>query len=978
MKTVALIKECNSWSSFQSLLEACNNKEKGDAFELLTKLYFKLNPIYDFYDEVWLLDEVPQKDLDVLKLPSQDLGIDLIAKNGSEYHAIQCKYHSDKNQNVTFTEVSTFLQLIEANKKITLGYICSSANGMSKNYHKVQKKQVQEILVDTWQKLDGGFFDKARKLLLNKRVKDKPLTPYKHQKKAIRDAKKHFLTEDNDRGKLIFPCGSGKSLTGYWITEALGSNSTLIAVPSLSLVKQTLEVYLREIVAHEINVKWLCICSDEGIGKDSEVLVKTQDIGVPCLTDVDYISNWLEEHRNDKTIIFTTYQSGRIIAEVSKRLKFKFDVGIFDEAHKTVGSKNKVFSHLLFEENIDIKKRIFMTATERFYRGRKDEIISMDEIGVYGETFAYLSFKEAIEQELLTDYKVITIDIKKSEIADFIKENNLVQLNDKWNKDTEARSLASMLAMRKAMKHFNIKNVVSFHSSIEKAKRYKDLQGYITKNYNYKPIDTYTVSGKIPTSKRNNIVQEFANSKRALITNARCLTEGIDVPNIDCIVFADPRKSKVDIVQALGRALRKKKGKDWGYVILPVVYDEEKKEIDNESYNEVVSVLSSLASNDERIIEYFKAKSQPGNAKNDIVKGSDLFTVDSSMLDEKEFASQLEIKMWSKLSQFNWMPFEEARNYMHSKGLQNYQEWIVWSASKIRPINIPSSPAQVYKNEGYLSLGDWLGTGNIAPKYMYDYWPFKKARSFVHKLGLTNQEEWTEYLQSDKRSFKIPGNPARIYKNNGWINLGDWLGTGRVATREMVYRPFKDARKFARSLGLTTQVQWFDYCKSSKKPDDIPTSPRGTYKDQFTGFGDWLGTEKVANQKRNYKSFNDAREYSKRLKLSGKIAWEKWSADGNRPMDIPGNPRKTYKGKGWIGWSDWLGTGNLHPSQKKKLYCDFKTARTFVRKLKLNSHSEYNTFCKSDQKPDYIPPWPQQTYNVEWINWYDYLGKSEN
>lgn len=977
MKTVALIKECNSWSSFQSLLEACNNKEKGGGFELLTKLYFKLNPIYDFYDEVWLLDEVPQKDLDVLKLPSQDLGIDLIAKNGSEYHAIQCKYHSDKNQNVTFTEVSTFLQLIEANKKITLGYICSSANGMSKNYHKVQKKQVQEILVDTWQKLDGGFFDKARKLLLNKRVKDKPLTPYKHQKKAIKGAKKHFLTEDNDRGKLIFPCGSGKSLTGYWITEALGSNSTLIAVPSLSLVKQTLEVYLREIVAHEINVKWLCICSDEGIGKDSEVLVKTQDIGVPCLTDIEYISNWLEEHRNDKTIIFTTYQSGRIIAEVSKRLKFKFDVGIFDEAHKTVGSKHKVFSHLLFEENIDIKKRIFMTATERFYKGSKDEIISMDDIGVYGDTFAYMSFKEAIDQELLTDYKVITIDIKKSEIADFIKENNLVQLNDKWKKDTEARSLASMLAMRKAMKRYNIKNVVSFHSSIEKAKRYKDLQGYITKNYNYKPIDTYTVSGKIPTSKRNNIVQEFANSKRALITNARCLTEGIDVPNIDCIVFSDPRTSKVDIVQALGRALRKKEGKDWGYIILPIVYDEEKKEIDNKNYDEIVSILSSLATNDERIIEHFKAKNQPGNPKNDIVKGYNLFTIDSSMLSEKVLASQLEIKMWRKLSQFNWMPFEEARDYVRSKGLQNHKDWIVWSATT-RPENIPSNPAQVYKNEGYVNLGDWLGSGTIAPKDMYDYWPFEEARSFVQKLGLKSQKEWYEYCSSGQKPDYIPRKPRRTYIDKGWINLGDWLGTGKIATHKMVYRPYNEAREFARSLGLTRQVQWFDYCKSGQKPNDIPTSPRSTYKHQFKNFGDWLGTGRIGNNNRNYRSFNDAREYSKTLKLSGKTAWEKWSADGNRPKDIPGNPRKIYKDKGWKGWADWLGTINLHPSQKKAMYCDFKTARSFVRKLKLNSITEYSTYCKSDQKPDFIPPWPAQTYNVEWINWYDYLGKPEN
>ena len=1001
MKTVALIKECNSWSSFQSLLEACNNKEKGDAFELLTKLYFKLNPIYDFYDEVWLLDEVPQKDLDVLKLPSQDLGIDLIAKNGSEYHAIQCKYHSDKNQNVTFTEVSTFLQLIEANKKITLGYICSSANGMSKNYHKVQKKQVQEILVDTWQKLDGGFFDKARKLLLNKRVKDKPLTPYKHQKKAIKGAKKHFLTEENDRGKLIFPCGSGKSLTGYWITEALGSNSTLIAVPSLSLVKQTLEVYLREIVANDITVKWLCICSDEGIGKDSEVLVKTQDIGVPCLTDVEYISNWLEEHRNDKTIIFTTYQSGRIIAEVSKRLKFKFDVGIFDEAHKTVGSKNKVFSHLLFEENIDIKNRIFMTATERFYKGSKDEIISMDDIGVYGDTFAYMSFKAAIEQKLLTDYKVITIDIKKSEIADFIKENNLVQLSDKWKKDTEARSLASMLAMRKAMKRFDIKNVVSFHSSIEKAKRYKDLQGYITKNYNYKPIDTYTVSGKIPTSKRNNIVQEFANSTRALITNARCLTEGIDVPNIDCIVFADPRKSKVDIVQALGRALRKKEGKDWGYVILPIVYNEETNEIDNDSFNEIVSIVSSLATNDERIIEYFKSKSQKGGKNRGVIEGSNLFSFDLSMLNEEEFARQLEIKIWDKLSQFMWTPFEEAREYVQRLGLTSQKEYYKWIRGEINRPNMPVKAHNVYANRGWNSWGDYLG---YQKGWNGKYRSFQDARKFVQSLGLKSISEWDEYCKSGEKPHDIPFSGYNTYQDKGWISTSDWLGYDRIAPQYKKYRQFKESRSYARDLGLKTQKEWFSFCTSGLLPDDIPSNPGNTYKDKgWEGFGDWLGNGRVSAKKKAEVrwSFIKARKYVRSLGLKRTKEWDEYCKSGKKPIEIPVNvariyknkgwvgmkdwliepdtdsnhfpltPQSVYKNKGWDGWGDFLGTGNT----LKGNYLDFKQAQSVIQSYKLSSQNSFRVFSKTDDFPTNIPTNPNRQYrNKGWKNWADWLG----
>ena len=281
-------------------------------------------------------------------------------------------------------------------------------------------------------------------------------------------------------------------------------------------------------------------------------------------------------------------------------------------------------------------------------------------------------------------------------IADFIKDNGLVESNDVWKKETEARSLASMLALRKAMKLFPIKNAVSFHSSIEKAKRNKELHTHITTNYGYDPIDTYTVSGKDKTSKRNDIIQEFASSEKALITNARCLTEGVDVPNIDCIVFADPRKSKVDIVQALGRALRKKEGKDWGYVILPVVYDGNTNEIDNDNFNEILSIVRGLAANDERIIECFKDKSLPkGGQKGG---GAEIFSMISETLSESDFAEQLNIRIWEKLSRFNWMPFEEARDYSRKLNLFGFKEWIEYYKKGNVPKNIPMFPdGRIYK-----------------------------------------------------------------------------------------------------------------------------------------------------------------------------------------------------------------------------------------------------------------------------------------
>jgi predicted helicase len=167
------------------------------------------------------------------------------------------------------------------------------------------------------------------------------------------------------------------------------------------------------------------------------------------------------------------------------------------------------------------------------------------------------------------------------------------------------------------------------------------------------------VSGQIPTTERNEIVQEFARSPRSLITNAKCLTEGVDVPNIDCIVFSDPRSSKVDIVQALGRALRKKEGKEWGYVIVPVIYDDETGEIDNESFGEIMNIVQGLASNDERIVEYFRDKNkQEGQA---IGGGEEKFHLDiiSDYLDAEELAHHLEIRLWEKLARLHWMEFEE-------------------------------------------------------------------------------------------------------------------------------------------------------------------------------------------------------------------------------------------------------------------------------------------------------------------------------
>ena len=830
----------NSWNDYIIAQKSLNNKEKGNTFELLTKLYFQTTPLYNFYDNIWLLEEVPEKILEEIGLPRQDLGVDLIAQAGDQYHAIQCKYHSNKHQAVTYKEVSTFLSAIGQCDKITMGYICSSANVTSKNYEKIKKKPISKILADTWENLSEEFFKNINATLKRKPLKLELFKPREHQKDALNKAIEYF--KNNNRGKLILPCGSGKSLTGFWITRELKSKNILIAVPSLSLIKQTLDVYLGQIVARKEKVKWLCICSDDGIGKSDDVTLLTEDVGVPCVTDPDYISSWLKNNKNEQKIIFSTYQSGKLIAEISKKQNLKFDLGIFDEAHKTVGSELSLFNHLLFDKNINIHKRVFMTATEKFYSGSKDDIVSMDDPDIYGDVFFKMTFKDAIENKLLTDYKIITLDIKESEISDFIIKNGLVSLSRKWKNKTDARSLASMIALRKLMEKYPINNAVSFHSSIEKAKRNSEIHPYITKNYGFSPITTYTVSGKQPTSLRNDIVRDFANTKKALITNARCLTEGVDVPNIDCIVFADPKKSKIDIVQALGRALRKKESKEWGYVVLPVVYDNNH-EIDNESFNDVVSIIRGLAANDERIIEYFQTKTFSSGGGNRAEGESNVF----EMIEENDLIDKLEIRVWEKLSKFNWMPFSEARSFVRLLNLSSYNKWKKWRSSNSKIINIPINCDSVYKSDGWVSWSDFLGHSYIATQKR-EYLYFKDARDFVRNLKLNSWKDWGVYCKSGKKPDNIPQSPNNVYENDGWISFGDWLGTGRVAYKNRSHISYNEAKKILKKLNISSSKNWKQYYNENEKiGNKIPKNPNLYYKNKgWVSWGDFLGHEYIA------------------------------------------------------------------------------------------------------------------------------------
>jgi predicted helicase len=327
--------------------------------------------------------------------------VDLIAqvKDGT-YWAIQCKFHQDRSKNVSYDELSTFFSITERDKtysKLSHRLVCTSANGVSHRVDKAHPKKLGYLTSMDFSKLGQNEFDAFRELLDGGQPAPTPYSPRDHQKVALEKVGAFFEENKNTRGKIIHPCGSGKSLTGHWISQALKSENVIIAVPSLALVRQTLGSWTREAVANNLDMDWIAVCSDDDVKNSDDPSMHKVDLGIEVDTDPEVIAEFLSKTTKGTKVLITTYQSGQAVSEGVKKSGVVFDLGVFDEAHKTVGQKDKAFAHLLYDENVKVKKRVFMTATERQFRGNSDEYLSMDDESIYGKIIHELSFKAALE-----------------------------------------------------------------------------------------------------------------------------------------------------------------------------------------------------------------------------------------------------------------------------------------------------------------------------------------------------------------------------------------------------------------------------------------------------------------------------------------------------------------------------------------------------------------------------------------------------
>ncbi|GHT21620.1 helicase [Bacteroidia bacterium] len=645
--------------NFNSILEqyrkqSLSERDKGTRFERLMQLYLQTEPYYaSRFSKVWMWDEFPfRKDLG-----GQDTGIDLVAQTThGAYWAIQCKCYQE-SATINKAEVDSFLttagrSFMNDSGMTTKFEHClwisttnhwgSNAEEAIKNHtpavSRISLFHLQNSSVD-WDKLEQGLSGEQ-----SRKPKHQPM---EHQKKAIDAAIEHYQTAD--RGKLIMACGTGKTFTSLKIAEQLTNNEGLVLflVPSIALLGQTLEEWTAN-ASQPINA--ICICSDPEVSKrkdknediDSFSIV---DLALPASTDVPTILKQLEQAKGDAgmTVAFSTYQSIDVIAKAQKQFNnsHSFDLIICDEAHRTTGvtlsnEDESAFVKVHNNDFIVAKKRMYMTATPRLYHDDAKKkavdndmvLCSMDDKKLYGEEFYHIGFGEAVNKGLLSDYKVLVLTVNENDMTASAQE-----MVSKGQTEIPAGDVNKLIGCVNALSKEIIgdfglvKNsdpepmctAVAFCQNIKVSKQITNTFNQMGDLY-YKSLSEQQ-QAKMVTVESDHIDGTMAATTRGqklswlksvpkntmqcrVLTNVRCLSEGVDVPSLDAVMFLSARNSQVDVVQSVGRVMRRASGKKYGYIIIPIVVPSdvqgEKALGNNADYAVVWTVLNALRAHDDR------------------------------------------------------------------------------------------------------------------------------------------------------------------------------------------------------------------------------------------------------------------------------------------------------------------------------------------------------------------------------------------
>lgn len=636
---------------------ARSNREMGDKFERLIANYLLTDPQYaDRLAEVWLWSEWPDRS-------GMDVGIDLVARERGtgDYWAIQCKFY-DPDYALQKADIDSFFTASgkrfatsQGERSFAHRVIVSTTDKWSSNAEKALENQTIPVS-RLWFKdlaespIDWSQFSLERIQDIRLREK-KTLMP--HQKEAVANILEGF--QEVDRGKLIMACGTGKTFTSLRLMEQAtpATGRVLFLAPSISLVGQTLREWSSEALDP---FHAFVVCSDTKVGKDEED-ISTHDLAYPATTDARKVAQAASVLSPDRrTVVFSTYQSIQVVADAQRQGLGEFDLIICDEAHRTTGltlpgESPSEFVKVHHNENIVGAKRLYMTATPRIYAeaskakaNNSDAVLfSMDDEETFGPAFYRLGFGKAVELDLLSEYKVLIVAVRENEMAKLANNfNNAYRLDEKKAIDInfatkiigswKGLSKRGLVAVGEDGQEETLtedvepmRRAVAFSKSIKLSKQttdiFKDLVAvYQQAHDGAEPTgmvrcDLDHVDGTMNALTRKKALDWLKADLEAgdcrILSNARCLSEGIDVPTLDAVVFFDTRESIVDIVQSVGRVMRKDRTgrKKYGYIILPVCMPSEKVKdynayIDSDpQFKGIWKVIKALRAHDESLVD---------------------------------------------------------------------------------------------------------------------------------------------------------------------------------------------------------------------------------------------------------------------------------------------------------------------------------------------------------------------------------------
>ena len=648
----------------EAFRQSPSNAERGIKFEKLMVRYFELDPMLaSTYDRVWRWIDWPDRK------GKADTGIDLVARarDTGEITAIQCKFY-EPTHTLAKSDIDSFFTA-SGKAPFTNRIIISTTDKWGKNAEDAlagQQIPVERIgLAEIAEApIDWDLAWPADEL----QVTITPATQHDlrpHQQTAVDAVLAGFA--EHDRGKLIMACGTGKTFTALKLCEQIAADNAgrarvLFLVPSISLLSQTLREWTAQ---SRLGLRAYAVCSDTKVSRAAED-INPHDVPLPATTDPAKLITQMAPAagRDGLTVVFSTYQSLPVVHDAQLQGLADFDLVVCDEAHRTTGvtlagEDDSNFVRIHDADYLHAARRLYMTATPRLFdqdtkskaEEHSAELASMDDQTKFGPEFHRLSFGTAVEHGLLTDYKVLVLTVDEEVIARPLQEQ-VVNSNVEINLDDATKIVGCWNGLAKRAGEdmdgngfppdaVPMKRAVAFMRDIKSSKQLAGAFGQVIDAYEAANDDDALecsvrhVDGTLNALERNAqltwLKAPIPDGECRILSNARCLSEGVDVPALDAVMFMHPRNSVVDVVQSVGRVMRRSPGKDYGYIILPVAVPSgtppEKALADNKRFKVVWQVLNALRAHDDRFnamvnaIELNKGQHTPGEKGNDQLLG---------------------------------------------------------------------------------------------------------------------------------------------------------------------------------------------------------------------------------------------------------------------------------------------------------------------------------------------------------------------